>query len=84
MLTFEWDRHNRLHIARHAVASEEVEQVLANDPISLEQAVLNDEWRQIYLGETKTGRILVVVTTQREEIVRVVTAWPAKERLRPR
>ncbi len=36
----------------------------------------------MYLGETSAGRILVVITCEVEESIRVVTAWPAKERLR--
>jgi hypothetical protein len=82
MLVFDWDKHNRHHVARHDVSPEEVEQVLLNDPVDLEEEIRNGEWRQIHLGETNAGRILIVVTMQREEYIRVVTAWPAKERLR--
>jgi uncharacterized DUF497 family protein len=34
------------------------------------------------VGETDAGRILVVVTTFREGRVRVVTAFPAKKKIR--
>jgi hypothetical protein len=34
------------------------------------------------VGETDSGRILVVISTLRDELIRVVTAFPAKTRLR--
>jgi hypothetical protein len=36
---FEWDDQNAGHIALHNVTPDEVEQVIANDPISLEVAI---------------------------------------------
>jgi uncharacterized DUF497 family protein len=82
MSPFDWDQQNREHIAAHGVTPEEAEQVLLNDPIALEEEIRNGEWRQMYLGETGTHRILLVVTCEIDELIRVVTAWPAKERLR--
>ena len=82
MLAFDWDEHNRGHLAEHDVTAEEAEQVLQQEPIALEEELRNGEWRQLYLGATDAGRILIVVVREMEESIRVVTAWPAKERLR--
>lgn len=82
MVIFDWDERNLAHIARHMIAPEEAVQVILNRPIDLGVDFRQGEWRQVYLGETDAGRILIVVTAQIEEEIRVVTAWPAKERLR--
>lgn len=77
-MIFEWDDANREHIARHNIAPEEVEQVLWNDPLDLGvQYDESDGIRLPHLGETDTGRILVVISTQRDDLIRPVTAWDA-------
>lgn len=40
------------------------------------------EERIVQVGATDKGRILLVVTTWREEMIRVVTAYPAPKQLR--
>lgn len=82
MLEFDWDHRNRSHLARHEVTPEEAEQVIANQPFDLAREIRNGEWREAHLGETAEGRVLVVITAQEGELVRVVSAWPAKKRLR--
>jgi len=79
---FDWDSENIEHFARHQITPSEAEQVVLNRPIDLEAELRNGEERVPHIGETDTGRILVVVTTMRGKKVRIVTAWPAKERLR--
>lgn len=75
-MIFEWDDANRDHIVRHDVTPEEVEQVLWNDPLDLGiQYDEADGVRLTQLGETDRGRILVVISTQREEFVRPITTW---------
>lgn len=70
------------HLARHKVSPDEAEQVIRNDPFELEEEIRSGEQRYQILGETDEGRILIVVAAISEEAVRVVTAWPAKRRLR--
>jgi uncharacterized DUF497 family protein len=53
-----------------------------NDPIDLEFQQRGEESRIAQIGETDQGRILVVVSTLRSGLTRVVTAFPAKRRLR--
>lgn len=81
-LTFEWDDSNSRHIAEHLVSPQEAEEVLLNEPADIERQNRNGEERLLQLGETREGRILIVVSTFTGSKIRVITAWPAKERLR--
>lgn len=79
---FDWDSGNLGHIARHGIDRAEAEQVVLNDPVDLEFQDLTGEERIAQVGETNAGRILVVVTTMRGHLIRVVTAFPAEKRIR--
>jgi uncharacterized DUF497 family protein len=78
---FDWDTGNIDHIAEHGIAPAEAEQVILNDPIDLQLQTWSGEERIAQVGETDAGRILVVVTTMRDDLIRVVTAYPAGKRL---
>lgn len=82
MAGFDWDLANTEHIAKHGVTPEEAEQVVLNDPFDLTLQLRDGEERTAQIGETNAGRILVVITTWRKKLVRVVTAFPAKSALR--
>jgi uncharacterized DUF497 family protein len=73
-IEFDWDEANIGHVARHSVLPEEAEQVILNDPVDLGMEVVEGEERYLNLGATVDHRILLVVTTWREDRVRVVTA----------
>jgi uncharacterized DUF497 family protein len=79
---FDWDLENIRHLTRHEILPAEAEQVVNNRPRDLEIKLRNGEDRVTQVGETDAGRILIVVSTTQGRKVRVVTAWPAKERLR--
>jgi uncharacterized DUF497 family protein len=79
---FSWDDANRSHIAEHGVSPEEAERVVLNNPVDLEVQIRNGEERTLQVGETDAGRILVVVTTWRDDRIRVITAFPANKKLR--
>ena len=79
---FIWDAANTSHIARHGVLPEEAEYVVLNHPLDLERQFRNGEERTYNLGETKNGRILVVVATMRKDLIRIVTAHPADRNMR--
>ena len=81
-MPFLWDTGNIDHIARHNILPEETEQVLENDPFDIARYLRNGEERVNQVGETDAGRVLVVVTTQRGEDTRVVTAHPAHRDMR--
>jgi uncharacterized DUF497 family protein len=81
-LQFDWNEENIGHLARHQIGPSEAEQVLNNRPLDLESNLRNGEERVAQVGETDGGRILIVISTSRDNKIRVVTAWPANERLR--
>ncbi len=81
-LVFLWDENNRNHIAKHGVTPEEAEQTVNDDPIDITVNLRNREERIVQIGETDADRVLLVVTTWRDEKVRVVTAYPAGKKLR--
>ncbi len=68
---FDWDEENIRHL-----------QVVVNRPVDLGTELRNDEERTAQVGETDAGRILIGVTTMQNRKIRVITAWPAKERFR--
>ncbi len=80
-IEFEWDEANIGHLARHSVLPEEAEQVILNDPVGLGIGIVEGEERYLNLGATVQGRVLLVVTTSREDRVRVVTAFEPIKRL---
>ena len=80
-MEFDWDEANIGHVARHGVLPEEAEQVILNDPVDLGMEIVEGEARYLNLGATVQGRVLLVVTTWREDRVRVVTAFEPIKRL---
>jgi hypothetical protein len=74
---FDWDEANIRHIAEHDVTPDEAEQVLLNDPADGGVQDHEGEERYVEVGVTDAMRVLVVITTQRGELIRVVTAFPA-------
>lgn len=60
---------------------QEAEQVILNDPLDFGLEIVEGEERYLNLGATVHGRVLLVVTTWREERVRVVTAFEPIKRL---
>lgn len=81
-LEFDWDERNVGHLTLHDVVPAEAEQVILNRPVDIGSELRNGEMRSTQVGETDEGRILIVVAMLHDKKIRVVTAWPAKERLR--
>lgn len=84
-LEFEWDETKaRKNWKKHGVSFEEACSVFG-DPLSLTIADplhSDDEDRFITLGESVGGRLLVVVSTDREQKVRIISARIASGRER--
>jgi len=72
---FDWDRNNLQKIRPHRIHREEAEQALANHPIPIYEQDVEGGRRFVYSGETNAGRLLAVVATERDEQIRVVTAY---------
>ena len=81
-IRFDWDEANIAHIARHKVTPEEVAQVFANGPADREYRHVKGEDRYTILGHTDNLRVLLVVWTDRNGMVRPVTAREAGKRVR--
>jgi uncharacterized DUF497 family protein len=83
VVVFDWDEANAAHIARHKVTSDEVEQMVANDPMDLEAQVTDGQERYTGVGHTNRLRVLVLVWTMRGRAIRPITAltqatdWPS-------
>lgn len=84
-MRFEWDPEKALtNLEKHGVSFEEAATAFG-DPLS---ATIGDpdhsqeEDRYILLGETYQGRLVVVVHTDREETVRIISARLATRRER--
>ena len=80
-IEFNWDEANIGHMARHSVLPKEAEQVILNDPMDVGMEIVEGEERCLNLGATLQGRVLLVVTTWRDDRVRVVTAFEPIKRL---
>ena len=79
---FDWDEANIRHIAAHNVTPREAEQVLLNDPADGGSHNVDGEERDVDIGITDAMRVLVVITTDRGELIRVVTAYEASAAFR--
>lgn len=79
---FDWDGANIAHIAEHGVAASEAEEVITNDPFSIDYSYKDGETRYREIGETHSGRVLVVVSTIRNNLTRVITAYEPSRTLR--
>lgn len=82
-LNFDWNDANIDHLAAHDVVPEEAEQTILGDPLEYDfDPDVEGEPRWTYVGETPTGRILLVVITVRSEKIRVVTAFEPIKRIK--
>lgn len=84
-LTFEWDsRKARSNLAKHGVGFEEACTVFG-DPLSLtisDPEHSRTEERHVTMGTALTGKLIVVVHTERGDNIRVISARRASRRER--
>ena len=72
---FDWDESNLRKIRAHRIKRAEVELALSSDPILIYKQDAGGEPRYVYYGETGTGRLLAIVSTERAGRIRVVMAY---------
>jgi uncharacterized protein len=77
---FEWDESKALlNEQKHGASFDEAATVFA-DPLSLtiiDEAHADKEDRFVDIGESSSGRLLVVVYTERGETIRIISCRPA-------
>jgi uncharacterized DUF497 family protein len=84
-LTFEWDaKKARLNLAKHGVSFEEAATAFGDDRSVTIPDPLHSltEERFVTIGASDKGKILVVVATERGDILRLISARPAGRRER--
>jgi uncharacterized DUF497 family protein len=83
-LTFEWDSDKaQINLSKHGVTFEEAATVFG-DMLSatIPDPQVTDEERFVTLGRSATGRLLVVVHTDRGGSIRIISARVAERRER--
>lgn len=76
---FQWDEGNsQKNWVRHKVIQVEAEQVFFNRPLVVTSLVREDlrEIRYFALGKTDAERLLTIVFTLRDRLIRVISARP--------
>jgi uncharacterized DUF497 family protein len=81
-ILFDWDEANIAHIAEHDVLPSEAEDVITSNPLDVGYEFRKGEMRLRQVGETSTGRILLIVSTMRNQLIRVITAHETSRLLR--
>lgn len=72
---FDWDRNNLSKIQAHKIHRNEVEDAIRSNPIPIYEQSVEGERRVVYYGETNAGRLLAIITTERRNLIRIVTAY---------
>ena len=84
-LIFEWEQNKlKENIRKHKISFEEAKTVF-NDPLSitiLDQAHSTSEERFIDVGVSLRGQCLVVIYTERESRIRIISSRPATKKER--
>ena len=81
-LSFDWDKDNLQHIARHGITPDEIEQVFGNEPKDIDFDVIGGEERWTSIGHTNLLRVLIVIWSMRDASVRPITAFEASKIVR--
>jgi len=85
MLRFVWDREKAAaNLRKHAVSFDDAATAFG-DPLSItitdpEHSVGEERW--LLLGQSATGRLLVVAHTEHRDEIRIISARPATRRER--
>ncbi len=74
---FEWDRHKAHEKHEKGVSFHEAAETFEdlNSVEFVDDRENYGEQRWVIIGMTKKGRLLTVVCTEREERIRIITAW---------
>ncbi|MCY7361619.1 MAG: BrnT family toxin [Ignavibacteria bacterium] len=74
---FEWDEGNRQkNYAKHGVTNKEAEEVFENVPLIMIKSKYKNEDRYQAFGESKNGKLLIIIYTLRNKTIRIISARP--------
>ncbi len=84
-LQFEWDEDKaKSNVQKHGIRFEEASSVF-NDPLAAifaDEAHSDDEQREILVGYSAAGRLLIVAFTERSQAIRIISARQTTKRER--
>lgn|SRR5688572_19019928 len=80
---FEWDEGNKYKSEKkHKVSIKEAEEVFESDPlITIKTGITHEERYQLF-GQTKSGKLISVIFTLRNNKIRVISARPQSQKER--
>ena len=78
---FEWDEGNVGHLARHNVSQSEAQNAILDPDAIILEIQAGPEERLKAVGATSAGRIIAVVFTWRDEVIRPITAYDPSIRI---
>lgn len=82
-MTIEWDLNKaRSNLKKHAVSFPDAAEVLHDDYALTIEDSSSDEQRYITIGQDALGRVLVIVYTWRQDVLRLISARKATARER--
>ena len=82
---FQWDKGNiNKNLHKHKVENWECEQVFFNEPLIIldDPKHSNTEKRWVAFGKTDAGKLLTVIFTKRDSLIRVISARTMKRKER--
>ena len=82
---FSWDRWKAAgNVEKHSVTFEEAASVF-RDPLAVifdDDLHSEEEYREVIMGHSERNRLLIVSFTERDDIIRIISARTAKKRER--
>lgn len=80
---FDWDEGNKYKSEeKHKISIKEAEEVFESDPfITIKTGITHEERYQLF-GQTKSGKLISVIFTLRNNKIRVISARPQSQKER--
>ena len=85
ILEFEWDRWNfDKSYYKHGITPSEAEEIFLDEDLKVQEDIKHSqkEKRYIAFGKTIRGKVLFVVFTMREKMIRIISARIANKKKR--
>ncbi len=80
---FDWDEGNKAKsYVKHGVIKKEAEEVFENIPFIMVKSKYKSEDRYQAFGESKKGKLLIIIYTLRNKTIRIISARPQSKKER--